>query len=39
MGKGVLAARKMALLAYKHGVTASEICNLRLTDIDLKTKG
>lgn len=26
----------MVLLAYKHGMRASEICNLRLSDIDLK---
>lgn len=26
----------MILLAYKHGLRASEICNLRLDDIDLK---
>ena len=28
----------MALLAYKHGMRASEICNLRLSDIDLKNE-
>jgi integrase len=26
----------MILLAYKHGMRASEVCNLRLADIDLK---
>lgn len=26
----------MAVLAYKHGLRASEICNLRLSDIDMK---
>ena len=26
----------MILLAYKHGLRASEVCNLRLDDIDLK---
>jgi type 1 fimbriae regulatory protein FimB len=26
----------MILLAYKHGLRASEVCNLRLRDIDLK---
>ena len=26
----------MVLLAYKHGLRASEVCNLRLGDIDLK---
>lgn len=26
----------MILLAYKHGMRASEVCNLRLNDIDLK---
>jgi len=26
----------MILLAYKHGMRASEVCNLRLEDIDLK---
>ena len=26
----------MILLAYKHGMRASEVCNLRLDDIDLK---
>src|SRR5216683_301831 len=26
----------MILLAYKHGLRASEVCNLRLGDIDLK---
>jgi len=26
----------MVVLAYKHGMRASEICNLRLDDIDLK---
>jgi integrase len=26
----------MLLLAYKHGMRASEVCNLRLDDIDLK---
>jgi integrase len=26
----------MILLAYKHGMRASEICNLRLADVDLK---
>lgn len=26
----------MVLLAYKHGLRASEVCNLRLDDIDLK---
>ena len=28
----------MILLAYKHGMRASEICNLRLSDIDLKNE-
>jgi len=28
----------MLVLAYKHGMRASEICNLRLTDIDLKNE-
>jgi type 1 fimbriae regulatory protein FimB len=28
----------MVLLAYKHGMRASEICNLRLKDIDLKNE-
>ena len=27
----------MILLAYKHGMRASEICDLRMSDIDLKT--
>jgi type 1 fimbriae regulatory protein FimB len=26
----------MILVAYKHGMRASEVCNLRLDDIDLK---
>jgi integrase len=26
----------MVLLAYKHGMRASEVCNLRVHDIDLK---
>jgi integrase len=26
----------MIVLAYKHGLRASEVCNLRLKDIDLK---
>src|ERR1700722_1769682 len=26
----------MVLLAYRHGLRASEVCNLRLADIDLK---
>ena len=26
----------MILLAYRHGMRASEVCNLRLTDLDLK---
>ena len=26
----------MLLLAYKHGMRASEICNLRLSNLDLK---
>lgn len=29
----------MILLAYKHGMRASEVCNLRLADIDLKNGG
>jgi site-specific recombinase XerD len=29
----------MMVLAYKHGLRASEICNLRLGDIDLKNGG
>jgi integrase len=28
----------MVLLAYKHGMRASEICNLRLNDVDLKNE-
>lgn len=28
----------MLLLAYKHGMRASEICNLRLNDLDLKNE-
>ena len=28
----------MILVAYKHGMRASEICNLRLDDIDLKNE-
>jgi type 1 fimbriae regulatory protein FimB len=28
----------MVLLAYKHGMRASEICSLRLSDIDLKNE-
>src|SRR5271156_6371593 len=27
----------MILLAFKHGMRASEVCNLRLSDVDLKT--
>src|SRR5450759_1484476 len=26
----------MVLLAYKHGMRASEVCNLRMNDLDLK---
>jgi integrase len=26
----------MVVLAYKHGLRASEVCNVRLDDIDLK---
>jgi integrase len=26
----------MVLVAYKHGLRASEICNLRLDDLDMK---
>lgn len=26
----------MVLVAYKHGLRASEVCNLRLDDVDLK---
>ena len=26
----------MVLLAYKHGMRASEVCNLRMSDVDLK---
>src|SRR5437867_13073130 len=28
----------MVLLAYKHGMRASEICNLRLSDLDMKNE-
>ena len=29
----------MLLVAYKHGLRASEVCDLRLADIDLKNGG
>jgi integrase len=29
----------MIVLAYKHGMRASEVCNLRLPDVDLKNGG
>jgi integrase len=29
----------MIVLAYKHGMRASEVCNLRLADVDLKNGG